>query len=166
MWACLQAGAFDSPLVQRRPAYATLLEVELADKPVAYRLSRVPVGHWFIRAVAAADTADPEPWTRRTLLVGGCDSVAVAAGDDFSMSVAVRPRLATDLPILLALPDLGASLDRHAQVQNRSVDGAHALAVRGVQLLRVWMTRGVDLVKMFLSYGGIRYRPSSRTVVP
>jgi AraC family transcriptional regulator len=122
--AQVYVGAFDTPIVQRRPAYAALLKVETADEPVPYRLARVPAGIWFIRAVVVADTADPEPWTRRALLVGGCESVRVAAGDEVSVSMTVRPRLATDLPILLALPNLVAGLDGLPQ----SVGREHALA--------------------------------------
>jgi AraC family transcriptional regulator len=103
-------GAFDSPIVQRRPARAALLDLADIDRPASYRLERVPVGTWFIRAVAVADTTDPEPWTRTTLLVGGCEPLRVAAGAELSANFTVRPKLPTDLPILLALPDLEARL--------------------------------------------------------
>lgn len=57
--------------------------------------------------VAVADTADPEPWARRTLLVGGHRStVTLTESADAKISIALRVRRATDLPILLALPDL------------------------------------------------------------
>lgn len=109
--ARVYVGAFDSPIVQRRPARAALLDLAEIDQPAAYRLERVPAGTWFIRAVAVADTVDPEPWTQTTLLVGGCEPVRVAAGDELSVNFSVRPKLATDLPILLALPDLETRLD-------------------------------------------------------
>ncbi len=109
--ARVYVGAFDTPIVQRRPAHAVLLDLAATGQPAAYRLERVPVGTWFIRAVAVADTHDLEPWTRTTLLVGGCESVRVAARAELRVNFTVRPKLPTDLPILLALPDLEAPLD-------------------------------------------------------
>jgi AraC family transcriptional regulator len=109
--ARVYVGAFDTPIVQRRPAHAVLLDHAATDQPASYRLERVPAGTWFIRAVVVADTIDPEPWTRTTLLVGGCESVRVAAGAELGVNFTVRPKLPTDLPILLALPDLEAPLD-------------------------------------------------------
>jgi hypothetical protein len=109
--ARVYVGAFDSPIVQRWPARAALLDPAAIDQPASYRLERVPAGTWFIHAVAAADSTDPEPWTRRTLLIGGCESVKVAAGADLGVNFTVRPKLPIDLPILLALPDLEARLD-------------------------------------------------------
>ncbi|HEY2577496.1 MAG TPA: AraC family transcriptional regulator [Streptosporangiaceae bacterium] len=99
-------GAFDTPIVQRQPASAALIEVPAADKPVPYSLSGIPGGTWFVRAVAVADNADPEPWTRRSLLVGGSGPLAVAPGASIGARIGLRPRQPTDLPILLALPDL------------------------------------------------------------
>jgi len=55
--------------------------------------------------VAVADNTDPEPWTRRTLLVGGAGPVTVATATVISARIELRPRRPTDLPILLALPD-------------------------------------------------------------
>jgi AraC family transcriptional regulator len=108
-------GAFDSPIVQRRPARAALLDLDAMDTPAAFRLERVPVGTWFISAVAVADTTDPEPWTRTTLLIGGFEPVEVTAGAELAANVAMRPRCPTDLPILLALPDLEARVEGFAQ---------------------------------------------------
>jgi hypothetical protein len=56
--------------------------------------------------VAVADNTDPEPWTRRTLLVGGAGPVPVTADTDLPAAIELRTRRPTDLPILLALPDL------------------------------------------------------------
>jgi AraC family transcriptional regulator len=99
-------GAFKNPIVQGLPAAATIVRATSPGQLVPYRLAGVPAGEWFVQAVAVADTADPEPWTRRSLLVAtqGCVSVrpdCVAQAD-----VYLRPRRPTDLPILLALPDL------------------------------------------------------------
>jgi AraC family transcriptional regulator len=66
----------------------------------------VPHGTWFLRAVAVADDTDPEPWTRRTLLVGGAGPVTIAGDTVISAGIELRTRRPTDLPILLALPDL------------------------------------------------------------
>jgi AraC family transcriptional regulator len=112
--ARVYVGAFDSPIVQRRPARSALLELADIDQPAPYRLERVPAGTWYIRAVAVADTVDPEPWTRTTLLIGGCESVRVAERATLSVNFTMRPKLPTDLPILLALPDLEAPLDGFA----------------------------------------------------
>ena len=99
-------GAFDSPIVQRQPASAAMIEARSADEAVSYVLPDVPQGNWYIHAVAVADSADPEPWTRRVLLTGGAGEVSVPAGVDVRATISVRPRQSTDLPILLALPNL------------------------------------------------------------
>jgi hypothetical protein len=74
--------------------------------PASYRLANIPPGEWFIRAVAEADSADSEPWTRRSLLVGGQGSVTVTAGPVSKVNITLRARRPTDLPILFAVPDL------------------------------------------------------------
>jgi AraC-like DNA-binding protein len=99
-------GTFDTPIVQRQPAAASLIEVLDATVPCSFRLTGVPHGTWFIRAVAVADNADPEPWTSRTLLIGGAGPVTVGADTVIAAMVELRTRRPTDLPILLALPDL------------------------------------------------------------
>jgi AraC family transcriptional regulator len=99
-------AAFDTPIVQRRPASPMIVDALAATEPAPFRLPGVPAGTWYLHAVAVADNADPEPWTRRTLLVGGSGPVRVAAGADLSVRIELRPRQSTDLPILLALPDL------------------------------------------------------------
>ncbi len=106
-YACgrVYLGAFDTPIVQRQPAAAVIIEAPATAVPCSFELAGVPQGTWFLRAVAVADNTDPEPWTRRTLLVGGAGPVTVAAGTVISARIELRPRRATDLPILLALPD-------------------------------------------------------------
>jgi AraC family transcriptional regulator len=97
-------GAFDTPIVQRQPAAAVIVEPTDTSEPVFFRLTGVPRGQWHLRAVAVADSSDPEPWTRRTLLIGGC---ALSVGADVSCApIELRPKQPTDLPILLALPEL------------------------------------------------------------
>jgi AraC-like DNA-binding protein len=97
-------GVFDTPIVQRRPVAAVIVEPADTSEAVLYRLAGVPRGRWHLRAVAMADTSDPEPWARRTLLIGGC-SLNATGGTDCA-PLELRPKQPTDLPILLALPEL------------------------------------------------------------
>ena len=74
-------------------------------------------GRGLVHAVATADSADPEPWTRRTLLVGRQGPVVVTVGSVTPASIELRARQRTDLPILLALPDLETQLDSLAPAE-------------------------------------------------
>jgi AraC family transcriptional regulator len=103
--ARVYVGIFDSPILQRRPQSAASFEV-ISQRTHSYWLPRVPAGRWFLHAVAVADTDEPEPWTQRHLLVGGGDQVQATLGE-----LTLRPRSLTDLPALLALPDLEAELE-------------------------------------------------------
>ena len=103
--ARVYVGVFETPIVQRRPPSWTSVEAE-PHQPASYRLANVPAGDWFIRAVAVADSADPEPWTRRSVLVGGLGPLAVTADAVTSGDLTIRVRKPTDLPILYAVPDL------------------------------------------------------------
>ena len=123
-------GIFSTPIVQRRPPAWTIVDVR-PGSPAAYLLPSIPPGEWFIRAVAAADSADPEPWTRRVLLVGGQGPVVVAAGDDISLDFELRARHRNDLPILFAVPDL----ERH----DVGHPGDPAVAARPAPLVPVGM---------------------------
>jgi AraC family transcriptional regulator len=107
-YACgrVYLGTFDTPIVQRRPAAAVVIEAPATAEPCSFQLTGVPRGTCFIRAVAVADSTDPEPWTRRTLLVGGAGPVPVAADTVLPAAIELRTRRPTDLPILLALPEL------------------------------------------------------------
>jgi AraC family transcriptional regulator len=113
-------GLFDTPIVQRQPASAVLADAPAAPGTATYRLGGIPQGTWFLRAVAVADNADPEPWTRRTLLIGGCGPLRVPAGATIAARVVLRPRRSTDLPILLALPELEPRLEDVVPVRPRS----------------------------------------------
>lgn len=99
-------GTFETPIIQRKPPSWTIVDIRQAGPAISYLLANVPPGEWFIRAVAEADSADPEPWTRRSLLVGGQGSVTVTAGQVSKVNITLRPRRPTDLPILFAVPDL------------------------------------------------------------
>lgn len=98
-------GAFMTPIIQRRPPSWTIVDT-MSASPASYRLANIPPGEWFIRAVAESDSADPEPWTRRSLLVGGQGSITVTAGAVSEVNITLRARRLTDLPILFAVPDL------------------------------------------------------------
>jgi AraC family transcriptional regulator len=104
-------GAFDTPIVQRRPAAATIVAVGSPAEVHTYRLTNVPAGTWFIHAVAVADSADPEPWRRRSVLIGRRNPVRVDAGTGVLAPISLQPRQPADLPILLALPDLESAPD-------------------------------------------------------
>jgi AraC family transcriptional regulator len=108
-------GVFDTPIVQRRPPAATVVGLESAAQ-APFRLGRIPEGTWYVHAIAVADTVDPEPWARRTLLTGGRVLVQVAEGAPVRVSISLRTGRPTDLPVLFALPDLEAPLDSFADV--------------------------------------------------
>lgn len=98
-------GVFQTPIIQCQPLAWTI--VEAADgRPGRYRLAGLPCGQWYIRAVAAADSADPEPWTRRSLLIGGQGPVRMSLSAPAAVDFALRPRRPSDLPILFAVPNL------------------------------------------------------------
>jgi AraC family transcriptional regulator len=98
-------GVFDTRILQHRPQSAAMLDLT-SQRSHSYWLPKVPDGRWFLHVVAVADTDEPEPWTRRHLLVGGGAQVRATLG-----TITLRPRSLTDLPALLALPDLEAELD-------------------------------------------------------
>jgi AraC family transcriptional regulator len=114
--ARVYVGAFTTPIVERRPASAAIVDINTPDKPHPYRLEGLPAGSWFIHAVGVADSADPEPWTRRALVIGGRAGVPVRPGTGTRAVMALRPRRPTDLPILLALPYLERHLSDPAVV--------------------------------------------------
>lgn len=98
-------GVFQTPIIQGQPLSWTIVQTDQGE-PARYSLTDVPPGEWFVRAVTAADSTDPEPWTRRCLLVGGQGPVLVSDCAATTVDIAMRPRLRTDLPILFAVPDL------------------------------------------------------------
>lgn len=104
--ARVYVGIFNSPIVQRHPVSAITTDISSGTGRCPFRLSGVPEGHWFIHAIAVADTVDPEPWTRRGLLTSGHSAVEVTADIVGEIPLSLRPRCQTDVPVLLALPDL------------------------------------------------------------
>jgi len=101
-------GAFTTTVVQGQPAAASVIDIPDDGRPVPYRLPNVPQGKWFIHAVGVAGSTGPEPWARKTALVGTHNPVSVTAGTAARVTVSLRPRRITDPPVLLALPDLEA----------------------------------------------------------
>jgi AraC-like DNA-binding protein len=114
-------GVFDTPIMQRRPPVAAVIDVPSSGNPAPFRLTGVPEGAWHIHVAAVADTSDPEPWTRRTLLVGGRKPIRFTAGATVRVSISMRTRRPTDLPVLLALPDLETPLNEFAPVAEPEV---------------------------------------------
>jgi AraC family transcriptional regulator len=101
-------GAFDTPIVQRQPGAAVSIGGHPGAEPSRFRLTGVPEGTWFVNAVAVADNTEPEPWTRRTLLVGRAGPVTVSDDAVVSVRIELHAKLPTDLPILRVLPELEA----------------------------------------------------------
>jgi AraC family transcriptional regulator len=105
--ALIYLGVFDTPIVQRRPRAAGVFSLH-SSLPFTYRLGMVPAGTWFVHALAAADSTDPQPWDHRESLVCAAGPVVVTPGDRTLVTLALRPRQPTDLPVLLTLPELDA----------------------------------------------------------
>lgn len=126
--ASVYVGAFSSAIVQGRPGSADILTVTARRRREDYSLE-LPPGDWFIHAVAVADTIDPEPWTRRVLLAGSAGLLRRAGGAGARADIRLRAMRPTDLPILLALPDLDRVLDE--AVAGRQRTPAHALSRSG-----------------------------------
>lgn len=103
--ARVYVGAFRTPIVQHPSAAAVIVDVP-SGRPCCYHLPDVPEGTWFVHAVGVADGIGPEPWTRRTRLVGEHDSVTVTADSVTSTAVRLRRGRSADPPVLLALPNL------------------------------------------------------------
>jgi AraC family transcriptional regulator len=95
-------GSFESPIPQGMPISCDILE---GDGP--YLLDAVPDGEWYIQAAAVAmEGVDPRPWNRRPLFVGGSQPVRISSGLGVRVDIDMRPTRSTDLPILVALPEL------------------------------------------------------------
>jgi AraC family transcriptional regulator len=103
--ARVYVGAFATPIVQRRPVAAVVVDVA-DDGPVSYLLSGIPEGTWFVNAVGTTGAAAPGPWTGRSLLIGEPSRVVVTAGMAKRAPLQLRPTRRTDPPVLLALPSL------------------------------------------------------------
>jgi AraC family transcriptional regulator len=101
-------GAFGSPIVEGMPASCDILDYPAGGCRVReYRLGSVPVGEWHVRAVAVrrADV-DPGSWSRIPHFVGVGKPIVARAGQNVELRIPMRTLKLTDLPILLALPEL------------------------------------------------------------
>lgn len=92
----------DSTIPQGTPVACAVL-----DGAGSYELTDVPEGQYFIHAIAVAvRNLDPRPWMRKPVFVTSSRAVKVVAGRAGTANVELRPPRLTDLPILLALPEL------------------------------------------------------------
>jgi AraC family transcriptional regulator len=93
---------FDSTIPQGTPIACAIL-----DGTGSYELPAVPEGQWFLHATAVAvHNLDPRPWMRKPVFLAASRPVKVVAGRTATAHVELRPPRLTDLPILLALPEL------------------------------------------------------------
>ncbi|GAB3258927.1 helix-turn-helix domain-containing protein [Kineosporia babensis] len=99
-------GAFPSPLLQHPVGAAVLVDVP-HGRPCCYELAQVPVGTWYVLAVATAATfAGDQQQDGCEVLRSGLIRVRVSAEGVTSTAVRMRRRHLLDSPVLLALPDL------------------------------------------------------------
>ncbi|MGA4846737.1 helix-turn-helix transcriptional regulator [Streptomyces sp. G5(2025)] len=96
-------GAFRTPVVEGFPVACDIL-----DSAGAYTLADVPAGTWCVRAAAVCVGDDePRPWLRKPVFLGRGAQLAVRQDKTHtSQHIAMRPMMAIDAPILLALPEL------------------------------------------------------------
>lgn len=100
--ARIYVSLFDSTIPQGTPIACAIL-----DGAGEYELPAVAEGQWFLHATAVAvRNLDPRPWLRKPLLLAASRPVKVVTGRTASVNVDLRPPRLTDLPILLALPEL------------------------------------------------------------
>ncbi|HST48003.1 helix-turn-helix transcriptional regulator [Jatrophihabitans sp.] len=105
-------GAFGSPIVEGMPVSCDILDTYANAEGCQvheYRLSEVPVGKWYVRAAAVAvrwADSDIRPWARRPLFLGSGKSIVMLPDHTVELHIPMRAVDSTDLPILLALPEL------------------------------------------------------------
>lgn len=106
----LYVATFDTPIAQGQPSSCDSIDFTSADDRALYRLPAVPEGEWYLQAVAImTETRWPEPLARRSLLVGGAGPVKVVSEEAIEADMELRARRLTDLPILLALPEIDST---------------------------------------------------------
>ncbi|MFZ3560651.1 helix-turn-helix transcriptional regulator [Streptomyces sp. BH055] len=99
-------GAFDTPVMQHPCRAWSVIDVP-AGRPSCYSVRNVPEGQWYLLDVAVAAGAGHDEALRTTLVAGpGRGPVEVTAAGVTSAAVRLRRPLATDPPVLLALPGL------------------------------------------------------------
>lgn len=103
-------GVFGSPIVEGMPVSCDILDADPGGCLMhEYWLGSVPIGAWYIRAAAVAVRwvdSDPRPWARRPLFVGSGNRVVMQPNLKVELPIPMRGVSRTDLPILLALPEL------------------------------------------------------------
>jgi len=88
-----------------QPGFTVACELSAESREV--ELQNLPEGPLTLRAVTVPTTSlDPRPWARRPLLLSDPMELTVSANWLGSMKVQLRPPRVTDLPVLLALPEL------------------------------------------------------------
>jgi AraC-like DNA-binding protein len=101
---CVYVGVFDTAIVQRRPKAAVVLGIE-SSGPHPSRLGGVPDGRWFVHAVAIAESSAPGKYAVNGPLVGMGGPTRVSGGGG-AFEISLRPRIPTDPPVLLDMPEL------------------------------------------------------------
>ncbi|MGI8665201.1 MAG: helix-turn-helix transcriptional regulator [Jatrophihabitans sp.] len=103
-------GAFCSPIVEGIPVACDIIDAPADGSLVQrYRLGAVPAGEWYVRATAVAvrwADVDPRPWARHPLFVGSVKSLIKPSDRNVELRISMRVMDLTDVPILLALPEL------------------------------------------------------------
>ncbi len=124
-------GAFGGPIAEGMPASLYLLDSPIdGSRTHEFRLSLVPIGEWYVRAAAVAVhfvDVDPRPWAPQPLFVGAGRPVLMRTGHDVELRLPMRAANRTDLPILLALPELD---NRHLPGQMLTTQLSSELARR------------------------------------
>jgi hypothetical protein len=165
VWARAYLGIFSDPIVQRRPLAAAVLDIPASAQPHPYQLAHVPNGAWFLHAVAVADTTDPEPWTRRTLLVGSRHLGLIRPGAGVTADISLRLRCPTDLPILLALPDLDEEESIEAETAELVAETAATQVVLRARRAAARLTRLRGAARYAVPFRCSIYRSADRRTV-
>lgn len=108
--AGVYVGVFESPIAQGRPVAAAAFAVAAPSRSHTFTLTGVPAGQRYVHAVAIADSVDPEPWTRRVRLAGRSKLQPEASGGVPFVTIALGVQQPTDVPVLVALPNLESLL--------------------------------------------------------
>jgi AraC-like DNA-binding protein len=114
-------GVFGPPFQSAPVACAAL------EDSGRYRVTGVPDGEWTVRAVTVATSdVDAKPWQRRPLLVSDPTPASVRAGTGIATGVVrlvLRRCRSTDVPVLLAIPELDSFRMPLREVEQPAVPG-------------------------------------------
>ncbi|MEU5987405.1 AraC family transcriptional regulator [Spirillospora sp. NPDC047418] len=94
-------GVFDSPILQGRPSACDLFAA-----PGLFRLPAIPVGTWYLHAVAHGAHPPVTPYCDQPLLVDTVGPIVVRPNRELRLDLTIRPLDWTRPPVLLALPGL------------------------------------------------------------